>query len=43
MSDLIDTIVANEGGYVDNAGDAGGPTRYGITIATLSAFRGRPV
>lgn len=32
-----------EGGYVDDARDAGGATKYGITIATLSGWRKRPV
>lgn len=28
---LLDELVQREGGYVDNAADRGGPTRYGIT------------
>lgn len=39
---IIAGIVAREGGYVDRADDAGGPTNYGITLATLSDWFGRP-
>jgi lysozyme family protein len=41
--EIIDSILAREGGYVDNPADRGGPTRFGITLATLAAWRGRPV
>ena len=34
-------VLASEGGYSDDPSDAGGPTKYGITQATLSAFLGR--
>ncbi len=36
-------ILAEEGGYVDHPLDPGGATKFGITRATLSAARGRPV
>lgn len=31
---IIEDVLANEGGYVNDARDAGGETMYGITIAT---------
>jgi lysozyme family protein len=40
---LIEGIVQREGGFVNNPNDAGGATKYGITIATLAAWRGSPV
>ena len=30
------------GGYADNPADPGGPTNYGITLATLRAYEGDP-
>lgn len=33
---LIDDILRREGGYVNNPADPGGPTNYGITLATLA-------
>src|SRR5665213_3230783 len=35
-------MLLNEGGYVNNPHDPGGPTNLGITIHTLSAYLGRP-
>ncbi len=43
MTDLIADVIAREGGYVDNPDDTGGPTKYGITQATLSEYRKQPV
>jgi lysozyme family protein len=40
--DVIDDILSREGGFVDHANDHGGPTNKGITLATLSDWRGRP-
>ena len=40
---LIDDLLEREGGYVDHPHDRGGPTHYGITMPTLSEWRGRPV
>lgn len=37
---LITRLIAREGGYVDHPADGGGPTKFGITQATLSAWRG---
>jgi len=36
-------ILAHEGGYVDHPRDPGGATNLGITLDTLSAYRGRKV
>ncbi|MDC0737454.1 holin-associated N-acetylmuramidase [Cognatishimia sp. SS12] len=33
-------ILAREGGYVNDPDDPGGPTKYGVTLATLRAVRG---
>ncbi len=32
-------IVAREGGYVNDPDDPGGPTKYGVTLATLRGLR----
>jgi len=37
---MIDAILAREGGFVDHPADDGGPTKYGITQKTLSAYLG---
>ncbi|MGL4297103.1 MAG: glycoside hydrolase family 108 protein [Aestuariivirga sp.] len=36
-------LFKHEGGYVDHPRDPGGATNWGITIDTLSRWRGRPV
>lgn len=36
---MIDALIEREGGFVDHPDDAGGPTHYGITIATLREWR----
>jgi lysozyme family protein len=43
MADLIDEVIAREGGYVHHPADKGGPTRWGITQARLTEWRGRTV
>lgn len=40
---IIDEIIQREGGFVNHSADKGGPTKYGITQATLSEWRGEPV
>lgn len=40
---LIDRLLVREGGYVNHSADRGGPTNFGVTQATLSAWRERPV
>lgn len=41
--DIVTDILRREGGYVNDPADAGGPTMYGITQATLAEWRGKPV
>lgn len=42
--EIIDRIILAEGGiYTDDPDDAGGPTRWGITIPVLERHRRRPV
>ena len=40
---VLDEVIRREGGYVDHPADRGGPTKYGITLATLAKWRGRTV
>ncbi|MCV2880857.1 holin-associated N-acetylmuramidase [Actibacterium sp. XHP0104] len=35
VQDIAKQIVAREGGYVNDPDDPGGPTKYGVTLATL--------
>ena len=41
--DVLSEILAREAGFVDDPLDKGGATNHGITQATLSAWRGKPV
>ncbi len=47
MSDAIDNLITDvirrEAGYSNHPNDRGGPTKYGITQATLSSWRGYAV
>ncbi len=43
IDDLIDRLIAREGGYVNHPSDNGGPTNFGITQAALSEYRGQSV
>lgn len=38
--DIIEDVIEREGGYVYNERDRGGHTKYGITLETLSDWRG---
>ena len=37
IDQLIDELIAREGGYTNHPADRGGPTRYGITEAVARA------
>ncbi len=43
IDDVLGSLIAREGGFVDHPADRGGPTKYGITLATLSHWRDQPV
>lgn len=43
VDEMIDDILRREGGYVNHPADRGGPTKYGITQKTLSAYKGYAV
>lgn len=42
VDSIIDTILKNEGGYVNHVADRGGPTNFGVTQRVYSEFLGRP-
>lgn len=42
LDDSLELMFGHEGGYVNRKTDRGGPTKYGITAATLAAHRGVP-
>jgi lysozyme family protein len=45
IEDIISGVIQREGGgkYTNNPADKGGPTKFGITLATLQRWRKRPV
>lgn len=43
LNAILKLSTNNEGGYSNHPRDPGGPTNHGITIGTLSAYRGRTV
>lgn len=43
IAGMIDAVIAREGGYVAHPSDHGGPTKYGITQASLTTWRNAPV
>ena len=42
VDDMVDTILAHEGGFVDDPDDRGGATNFGITQLTYSKWLDRP-
>jgi lysozyme family protein len=43
LARVMPHVFAHEGGYVDHPADPGGATNMGVTLRTLSAWRGRRV
>lgn len=41
VDSIIEEIIVREGGYVDNPDDKGGPTKFGVTLMTLTRWRKR--
>lgn len=43
LEEIIEEVIAREGGFVNHGADRGGATKYGITQKTLSDYRGKEV
>jgi lysozyme family protein len=43
VRDIVQDVLRREGEFVEHPADHGGPTKYGITQATLADWRGRAV
>ncbi len=42
-TEIVTAVLGIEQGYVDDPGDGGGPTNFGITVLALARHRGTPV
>jgi len=42
LDSMLDNVIRREGGYTDHPNDRGGQTNWGITLDTLTNWRGRP-
>lgn len=42
VEDILNDLLRREGGFVDHPADKGGPTKWGITLRTLEAWRQAP-
>ena len=42
-NNVLEKIIEREGGFVDHPADRGGPTKYGVTMPTLAAYRKQEV
>ena len=42
IDQILNDIIAAEGGWTDHPADRGGPTNWGITLPTLTDYLGRP-
>lgn len=43
LKELLEELLRREGGFVNDPDDPGGATNFGITIGTLSMYRGKKV